>query len=411
MLCLLVALGIGVFGLVRRPQSAVLPREQHGIGASATDSRAGAASVLLGRLGPLLETGTAKQLSGLAAPGDVRARHELDTLRSNVRSLGVTHLTMRYVDEDAGRLSGAQQHAFGDHAWVGDVQLAWRLRGFDTHDSLMETRLTLRDDGSGARFVSARQGYGDATPLWMLGRVRVERSGRSLVVATTAAAARRLSSLADQAVSDVRKVLPRWRGRLVVEVPVDQTGLTRVLGSEPGAYAEIAAVTTTADGSLAPAAPVHIFVNPRVFDPLGPRGSQIVMSHEATHVATGAASSSMPTWLLEGFADYVALAHAHLPVTVTASQILALVRRKGPPDHLPGGLEFDPQNTRLGASYESAWLACRLLAQRYGERRLIEFYRSAQRSSSTTGPFRSVLHTSQPAFTRAWRNDLRRLAG
>ena len=73
----------------------------------------------------------------------------------------------------------------------------------------------------------------------------------------------RFSALADQAVVDVRKVLTSWRGRLVVEVPDDEEELGRVLGSEPGAYGGIAAVTTTADGSLTPDAPVHIFVNPR----------------------------------------------------------------------------------------------------------------------------------------------------
>jgi hypothetical protein len=151
-------------------------------------------------------------------------------------------------------------------------------------------------------------------------------------------------------------------------------------------------------------------VNPRVFDPLGPRGSQIVMSHEATHVATGGALSTLPVWLLEGFADYVALAHADLPVSRTASQILAQVRRRGVPSRLPGAAQFASDNPALGASYESAWLACRLLAQEYGERRLIAFYRASDRASSTTAAFRTVLGTDQAAFTRAWRSDLRALA-
>ena len=209
----------------------------------------------------------------------------------------------------------------------------------------------------------------------------------------------------------MRKVLPGWRGRLVVEVPGDAQELGRVLGTAPGAYGGIAAVTTTADGSTSPDAPVHIFVNPQVFDPLGPRGSQIVMSHEATHVATGAAVSTMPTWLLEGFADFVALDHVDLPVSVTASQILARVRKDGPPSRLPGKTEFDPQNQALGASYESAWLACRLLGETYGERRLIAFYRAADRAGSTVEPFRTLLGTDQQAFTRSWRAYLRRLAG
>ena len=37
------------------------------------------------------------------------------------------------------------------------------------------------------------------------------------------------------------------------------------------------------------------------------------MSHEAVHVATEAARSTMPLWLLEGFADYVALRDVDLP--------------------------------------------------------------------------------------------------
>ena len=169
-------------------------------------------------------------------------------------------------------------------------------------------------------------------------------------------------------------------------------------------------MTTTVDGSVSPQAPVHIFVNPRVFDPLGARGSQIVMSHEATHVATGAAVSSMPTWLLEGFADFVALDHVDLPISVTASQILARVRKSGPPSHLPGKTEFDPENQALGASYESAWLACRLLAERYGEKRLIAFYRMSDRDDSTAEAFRA-LGTDQQAFTRTWKGYLRKLVG
>ena len=55
----------------------------------------------------------------------------------------------------------------------------------------------------------------------------------------------------------------------------------------------------------------------------------------------------------------------------------------------PGQREFDPQNKALGASYESAWLACRLLAEEYGEKKLIAFYRASDRADSTRGPFRS----------------------
>jgi hypothetical protein len=417
-LVLFLLLAVGGYAALRGPQTARLPADSPsvgsttgGSGAEPDDVRGDAASALLQRLAARLEHGSAGQVAALAAPGDPAAARELRQIRANVRAIGITDLSLRYVDEDGGRVPPDRQRAYHGQAWVGNVQLTWRIRGFEANDSHLETTVTLVRTAGGAAFATARGGYGSATPLWLLEPVSVRRSPTALVVTTRHDHPARFTRLADQAVVDVRKVLPSWRGRLVVEVPGRQVELARVLGSAPGAYNGIAAVTTTADGSRDPRSPVHIFVNPRVFDPLGPRGSQIVMSHEATHVATGAATSSMPTWLLEGFADYVALAHADLPVSVTASQILAQVRRKGPPGHLPGHAEFDPTNTALGASYEAAWLACRLLGQEYGQRRLIEFYRQSDRLSSTRQPFRSVLHTDQARFTRAWQRYLRSLAG
>ena len=44
------------------------------------------------------------------------------------------------------------------------------------------------------------------------------------------------------------------------------------------------------------------------------------MSHESTHVATDAPFATMPTWLLEGFADFVALDHAGVPVEKAAGK-------------------------------------------------------------------------------------------
>jgi hypothetical protein len=243
----------------------------------------------------------------------------------------------------------------------------------------------------------------------MLSRVYV-RSGPGTLVLTSARD--RLASSyrqAKQAVADDHRVLPRWRGSLVLEAPTSQAELDHVLGAEPSTYAAIAAVTTTVDGSASATAPVRVFVNPAVFDELGPRGSQVVISHEATHVAVGAATSTLPLWLLEGFADYVALAHVDLPVATTASQILAQVARRGPPRQLPDSADFDSANPRLGAVYESAWLACRLLAQDYGEAALIRFYRQADRDSSVDPAF-AALGTTQPDFTRAWRDSLRDLS-
>ena len=111
---------------------------------------------------------------------------------------------------------------------------------------------------------------------------------------------------------------------------------------------------------------MHVFVNPQVFVPLEPEGAQVVITHEATHVATVAATSPSPIWLVEGFADYVALRAQHLPLRTTAARIIALVRTAGAPRHLPDEHEFAAGAPHLEARYESAWLACRLLADSAG---------------------------------------------
>ena len=196
-----------------------------------------------------------------------------------------------------------------------------------------------------------------------------------------------------------------------MEVPQSRAHLEAALQSQPGQYDNIAAVTTTADGSLATGAPVRVFVNRAVFGKLKARGAQVVMSHEATHVATEATFTSMPTWLLEGFADFVALEDAGIPVEVAAGQILDRIRTDGLPSRLPTSAELDPTATGLGATYEEAWLACRFLAQEYGTDRLVRFYRKVSEGASAEEAFRTELGTTQPRFVSQWRSDLARLAG
>jgi hypothetical protein len=236
-------------------------------------------------------------------------------------------------------------------------------------------------------------------------------AGRALVITVGDHGPRDLD-LARQALVDVAKVLPAWHGRLVLEAPASEEQLNHVLAAPEGQYANIAAVTTSVDGSLVPGAPVHVFLNPGVFDGLGPRGAQVVVSHETTHVATDATfTTDVPTWLLEGFADYVALAHAGIPVATAASQILARIRKEGPPDHLPTAGDLDPSATGLGATYEEAWLATRFMAQKYGEARLVTLYRRVSGGLSVSDAFRRVLGTNEAAFVKRWRADVRRLAG
>jgi hypothetical protein len=244
----------------------------------------------------------------------------------------------------------------------------------------------------------------------------VRRAPRVLVVVAGAGSlgrseAERYERLASASVGVVDRVLPDWRGRLVVEVPATSAALARALDSEPGHTVGIAAVTAPADGSTDGDSPVHVFVNPEVFDRLQPNGEQVVLSHEAVHVATDAARSDVAPWLLEGFADYVALRDVHLPLSTTAGQIIRQVRRDGMPDHLPGSDEFATGAPHLGATYESAWLACVLLAESGGEQALVDLYEDVAGGRPRGAALREHFGFTEAELTRRWQRLLAEVAG
>jgi hypothetical protein len=341
----------------------------------------------------------------LADPGDDDSRRLLAGIVANAGALHVADFSLRVVDEDV-----AATAALPSGQWSAAVDTSWRFAGFDTEPGQAEVTFTFAQVDDRAVLVGVG-GADRRTPLWLAAPLRVHRDANTLVMADSSAGVlARYTALARRAVPVVRRVLPGWRSGLVVEVPSTSDALDETLGAAPGQYAAIAAVTTTVDGSLAPRAPVHVFVNPDVFGSLKARGAQVVMSHEATHVATDAVRSRSPLWLLEGFADYVALRDVDLPLSVTAGQIIRQVRKDGAPRQLPAGHEFDTQTTHLGAAYEAAWLACRLLADTGGEPNLVALYRRASRGEAVDAALRDLFGFGEKEFTRRWRSELVALA-
>ncbi len=242
-------------------------------------------------------------------------------------------------------------------------------------------------------------------PVWMSGPVQVERSRDLLLVVAAGRDPATYEQSARAAVPTVSSVLADWRPRLVVEVPSDGPALERALGTEPGYYAQIAAVTGSG-GEIRAGSPIHVFVNPDVFDGLGRQGQDVVLAHEAVHVATDAPLSRAPTWLVEGFADFVALRTTTLPLTTTAAQVEAQVRRDGLPDALPTSAEFDTRGPHLGAVYEASWLVCLTLAERGGAQALERFYDRVGDGADLAGALRSGFDWSEADLVAAWRDRL-----
>ncbi len=358
-----------------------------------------AAAVTLAALEIALRDGDADAAGRLGA--DPRAQARLRSLALNARALGITPTLAL---EQTGDSSTTE---------VLTADLRWRYAR-DPGTQQARTSVSIWLDGSGTR-IQRFGGPADRRPVWLSGPLTLRQQSSVLVVVEGEGAraerrADRLLHLARDAQAAVRRVLPDSRLRLVVERPRSGRSLERALGVEAGHDRSIAAVTATVDGSDSPGSPVHVFVNPDVFDRMTPVGARVVLTHEVTHVATGAATSQMPLWLLEGFADYVALRDVDLAPSQAAAQLIEAVRAEGIPRSLPAAEDFDAGSTSLGAVYESAWLACELVVEAAGERALVAVYRDVAAGGQVGAALADHADLTLAELTRRWRERLRALA-
>jgi len=196
---------------------------------------------------------------------------------------------------------------------------------------------------------------------------------------------------------------------VTVVVPPNAETASLLLGSTRPDLAGIAAVTATVDGSDHRSAPVQVVLNAPIFGALGARAARFVLAHELTHTTTGATTSSMPLWVTEGFADYIALHHSRLPLEAAVGQVLSRVGRSGAPRALPADSDFAAQGSGLGRAYEEAWLAFRMLAERHGHAATVKFYLRIRDGGSLHRAL-GVLGLNVTSLTAAWRDYLEDLA-
>ncbi|WP_326821289.1 hypothetical protein [Streptosporangium sp. NBC_01756] len=162
--------------------------------------------------------------------------------------------------------------------------------------------------------------------------------------------------------------------------------------------AELAGAGSTR-GLAAMATSDRVIVLPSGYARLTGPGRDVVVAHELTHVATGATRGGrVPMWLSEGFADYVGYRDSGIGVREAAAELAQEVRAGLLPARLPVAADFAPGAPRLAQAYEEAWLACRYIAERFGEKALVRLY------GSDVG---SALGLSQAELTAAWRDHLR----
>ena len=331
---------------------------------------------------------------------DPAAADLLAAVAGNVPRIGLDHLALTYLTENGG---GTFQGA-----WGATVQVSWRVKGFDKGIAQRDLAFSFADGG---RTISRIGGGSDATPLWLSGPVIVRRSSDVLVIATAPAKeADALLTEAETGLARDRQVLGGRRS-VVIEAPATVAGMQRALGVQPPTYDDIAAVTAPVDGNRLPGAPVHVFVNPVVYRRMGHVAAQVVMTHESVHAVTNAPlSTSAPLWLVEGFADYVALGDVNLPLSRTAAGISKEVRRRGAPKQLPTDTDFGSGDRNLGPTYEAAWQVCVTIADHAGQPALVRLYRDVLGGTPLATALPRDTGLTVASLTAAWRSRLTAVA-
>lgn len=377
-------------------------------GGSGTDSASGDVQRVLDTRAAAVRDGNEREFVATQAPATLAAG-ERAAARTEFRNLrGVPLADWTY------RVTGL--HRSGDRA-TADAELRYRIEGYDRAPIVTARTLSLaRADGRW--YVTADRPAKDSSQqLWEQGAVQAVRGEHSLVlgVGRPRDALRHYAELADRAVPAVREAWgEEWSRRVVVLVPKSLDGMAGLLGAPASGYRGIAAVTTGEAGGSAKAPADRIIVNPDAYGVLGAFGRQVVLTHETTHVATRASTSAAtPLWLSEGYADWVGYRGTGRTAPQAAPELARAVAEGRVPDALPGDEDFGfgGDAGSLARAYEGGWLACRMIAERWGEVRLGEFYRAVgereKRAGAVEAGMREVLGTSLEEFTEQWRAYVR----
>ena len=324
----------------------------------------------------------------------------------------------------AEALSARRRKALADPAaWLAEVQLSYQLvtGGPVVRRQQFLTMVGQAAGQTGSWRIAADTDGATSRDVWDLGPIAQARSPRCLVLGARSRQAEiaQLAAECGTAASTVDRAWGTgWPRQTVLTVPETLPQLASLLGRTPASDAT-AGLDRTAAVTIGPAnaAAEEVLINGAAFDELRAIGRRVVLTHELVHVATRATGSrSAPTWLEEGFADYVAYAATGLTPRDIAGEELDAVRAGSVPARLPSSDDFNAAGDGAALAYGQAWVAVRLIAGRAGgAARLKSFYQQA----AVTGTDRTTILDAALAriglhdtatFVPLWQAQLRSLA-
>jgi hypothetical protein len=305
-------------------------------------------------------------------------------------------------------LSKSVRDRFHQAAHVGAVVVHYRIQGIDSKSVTAPWLPVFAYVGGhwkiGAETADKNLPYGANGQAWdAAGAIQVQRSARVVAVLSADDSDRGpyLLQLAEKALDRLALTRPGgWDGKVFVTAVQDKRIFDTYFADSPERVAQVAAIAVpyydrVPDWTGSPVyAATRIVFNPQELS-AQPEELAHDLTHEFAHAAMGPVTSgNTPRWLVEGFAEYAAYNGISVPA--------AWVKRALGDLDVSGGLPTDEAFYGEPRNYVGAWLLCKMIAEKYGQAKLIKLYEGFQRESSAITVIQESLGTDQSTLETQW---------
>jgi hypothetical protein len=370
-------------------------------------SRDQALDALLGRRAAALAARDAGAFMSDVDRADPTFVKRQETVFDNMTKLPLIDIAFKLNRSTAydPEIPAAIRNTYGNDVRAAAVTVSYRIEGVDESPvavpwvpivALVSGQWRLVGEATGKSLPSGVGGQ-----PWDAGALAVERGNRVVGVFSASFRDRaKVMRLAEQALDRVAKVRPGgWVGKVFLIAVKDRAVFDAYFGAAPERVDQVAAIAVPHYNEVhewvnsAEYSATRIIFNP---DELDENSDQLGddLTHEFTHAAMAPVTTGWtPTWLVEGFAEYVSYKDAEIVVS-RLRQVLKGVAT----DDLLGGDKFydEPMN------YITAWLACRMIAETYGQDKLITLYERFQNTSVEDTVVSQVLGISREQLVKDW---------
>jgi hypothetical protein len=322
---------------------------------------------------------------------------------------------------DVAEVPDSFTSAPSDELWAPAVDLRYALRGGDVipTERRMGYLFARHGDAWYLRSDTALDGLGRRTwrGPWDFAPCLVTTTGHGIVLSHPGnqPMVDRLVRELDPSVEAVGALWPTsWSRRVVLMLPDSPGEMRALVGPDFPVESVVAvAVADRVDNKTRTVAGQRVVLSPMGVRSLSVASLRVVLRHEITHLAARADTvDDSPTWLLEGFADYVGYRDSGVTLAEGAPDLAERVRRDGPPAGLPEDRAFRSGGSDFDLAYQQSWSIARYVADTYGEQALIAMYRKlaaagAASATETDGMLREVLGVDRAGLVAGWQAYLR----